>query len=84
MRGWLSLPVLDGATGDIIGMISPRPGLMTNLGTIQSYEGGGDFTFRDENGVLVRHPKASPWVQEDEALRWGFADSAYLITAIAV
>jgi hypothetical protein len=79
-----SLPVLDGGTGDIIGAIAPRPGLATNLGVILGYEGDGYFIFSDENGVITRHPQASPWVLEDEAQRWGGIDNAYPITAIAV
>jgi len=84
MRGWLTLPVLDGISGDIIGMIAPRQGLVTNYGAILRYEGSGDFTFEDEQGIVSRHREASPWVEEDEALRWGFIDKARLTTAIAV
>lgn len=84
MRGWLSLPVLDGVTGEIVGMIAPRQGLKTNHGAILRYDGSGDFTFADDMGVIVQHRDASPWVEEEEALRWGFVDHARLATAIAV
>ena len=84
MRGWLSLPVLDGVTGDIAGKIPPRQGLKTNCGTILRCEGGGCFTFVDENGVLLRHQKATPWVEEEEARRWGFTNHTNSTTAIAV
>ena len=84
MRGWLSLPVLDSVAGEIIGEIAPRRGLVTNMGVILSHEGGSDFTFRDENGVLIRHPAASPWVREEDARRFGFAAQPYLETAMAV
>jgi len=87
MRGWLSLPVLDSVTGEIIGVMSPRQGLVTNMGVILRHEGGSDFTFRDENGVLVRHPNAKPWVREEEARRFGFGDSPSLMpmpVAVAV
>jgi len=81
MRGWLSLPVLDSVTGEIMGVMSPRQGLVTNMGVILSHEGGSDFTFRDENGVLVRHPNARPFVREEDARRFGFAGSPYLMPA---
>jgi len=84
MRGWFSLPVLDSVSGDIIGMIAPRQGLMTSHGAILRYEGCGDFTFEDQGGVVIRQQDASPWVEEDEALKWGFVDQARLTCAIAV
>jgi len=84
MRGRYSLPVLGGITGDVIGVISPRKGLVTNMGVVLNHGANRDFTFRDENGVLVRHPHARPWVREEEARRWGFIDASYRATAIAV
>lgn len=83
MFGLFTLPVLDGATGDIIGMTPPSMGMMTNLGAILRCEGGG-FTFLDDNGVVSVHHAARPWVEEEEAKRWGFAPANRLITAIAV
>lgn len=84
MRGWMSLPVLDGVTGDIVGMITPRQGLKTSHGSILRYEGAGSFIFLDENGVRIHHRQASPWVEEEEARAWGFTVNDYPATAIAV
>lgn len=84
MRGWMSLPVLDGITGDIVGMVTPREGMKTSLGSILRCEGAGSFTFQDENGVMILHRQASPWVEEEEARAWGFTINDYPATAIAV
>jgi len=84
MRGQLSLPVLDGVTGEVIGVISPRKGLITNMGVVLNHGANRDFTFRDANGVLIRHPHARPWVQGEEARRWGFVGASYRATAMAV
>ena len=78
-----SLPVLDSATGEIIGMTPPSMGMMTNLGAILRCEGGG-FTFLDERGVVSVHGAPRPWVEEEEAQKWGFVPATRLITAIAV
>jgi len=84
MREWLSLPVVDNMSGEVIGMIPPRQWLVTNLGTIQHYDGGGGFVFVDSNGVVAQYSEATPWVELDEAVRWGFMESDYSITAMAV
>lgn len=84
MHEWLSLPVLDSLSGEVIGMIPPRQWLVTNLGTIQHYDGHGAFIFVDSNGVVVTHPQPSPWVELEEAQRWGFMEREYVPTAIAV
>jgi len=57
---------------------------VTNLGTIQHYDGEGGFVFVDANGVLARYSEATPWVELDEAVRWGFMERDYSITAMAV
>jgi hypothetical protein len=73
MRALFSLPVLDDATGEIIGLIAPRPGMMTSMGSIMQVEGPGAFIFSDSNGVLAMHGHAKPWVEEAEARGWGFS-----------
>jgi hypothetical protein len=83
MLGLFTLPVLDGATGEIIGMTPPTMGMITNLGAILRCEGGG-FTILDDRGVVSVHVAARPWVEEEEAKRWGFAPVTRLTTAIAV
>lgn len=84
MRGWITLAVLDGVTGEIAGTIRPRKGMKTNLGTILRFSGGGDFTFVDDAGVAAEHRLAEPLVEEDEARKWGFAASHPLTSAMAV
>ncbi|MBI4803957.1 MAG: hypothetical protein HY795_01840 [Desulfovibrio sp.] len=83
MLGLFTLPVLDGETGEIIGMTPPNMGMITNFGAILRYEGCG-FTFLDDNGIVSVHDAARPWVEEEEAKRWGFAPATRLTTAIAV
>lgn len=72
MRTLFPLPVLGDLTGEIIGLIPPRTGMMTSLGTIVHMEGPRSFVFSDSFGVRARHAQARPWVEEEEALRWGF------------
>jgi hypothetical protein len=83
MLGLFTLPVLDGETGEIIGITPPSMGMDTNLGAILRCEGGG-FTFLDDKGIVSIHEAARPWVEEEEAKRWGFVPATRLTTAIAV
>lgn len=83
MRALFSLPVLDDATGEIIGIIAPRPGMMTSMGAILMVEGPGAFVFSDSNGVRASHGHAKPWVEEAEARNWGFSKD-YETCALAV
>jgi hypothetical protein len=84
MRGWITLAVLDGVTGEIAGNIRPRKGMKTSLGTILRFSDGGTFTFQDEGGVVARHRQAEPFVEEDEARKWGYACAHPLTSAMAV
>lgn len=83
MRGLFSLPVLDSVTGDVIGMIPPNPGMVTSLGSIRRCD-GNCYTFVDENGVTAVHDGAWPWVEEEEAVRWGFVERGCTACAMAV
>jgi len=74
MRALFSLPVLDGVSGEIIGIIAPQAGMVTSMGSILLVEGPGVFIFSDHNGVHIRHEHAKPWIDEDEAQRWGFSE----------
>ncbi|GFK94381.1 hypothetical protein NNJEOMEG_02225 [Fundidesulfovibrio magnetotacticus] len=83
MRPTNSLPVLSDESGEVVGSIAARPGLVTDLGVISRVDVGG-LVAVDGAGVTALLRGAMPWVFEAEARRWGFVNQEALTTAMAV